>query len=317
MPDLSVENPVDKRDNDTAASTSAPQENTPSPVPSFYTQPEKPKNHASRNIVKSDRHTRSSSGQRRKRSDENILTNKKSKPLLPENYSVDASRSESFVSVTSQPDLTTALDDPLLEECMDKIVSKYAYQMLDKFTGALTETNNKIDQLNQEVNEKLTDLTGRIGIIENDHKRHITENAEKILVNENNIISNSTRIVALETALEQEKRSNRDKDMIIDKLDQASRGANMFVAGLNEEQSTKEGFLTFATQALQVPVDLSDIKAMFRIPSEREALYKIIFKSNNVRDKFYNARKVLRNHSNIWFRDDLTRKREVMAKRIG
>ena len=90
----------------------------------------------------------------------------------------------------------------------------------------------------------------------------------------------------------------------------------MFVAGLNEEQSIKEGFLTFAAPALQVPVDLSDIKAMFRIPSEREALYKIIFKSNNVRNKFYNARKLLRNHSNIWFRDDLTRKREVMAKRL-
>ena len=90
----------------------------------------------------------------------------------------------------------------------------------------------------------------------------------------------------------------------------------MFVAGLTAEQATKEGFLSFCNEKLQIPVELEDIKAVFKIPSERESLYKFIFKNHDVREKYYTKRRLLKVCPSIWFRDDLTKKCETLARNI-
>ena len=303
-------------DDETEQASTQETKSLQSPAPSFFTNASKnKKNSRSRTAkatAKCERNLRSSSGQRRKRSDEEVAANKKSKPHLAESITMMPSKSESYVSVGSQPDLEMSLDGNILEECMDRIIEKYVI----KTNVTLSEINNKIDNLQQNVSQSMDNLTSRICIIENDHKKQMTENAEKILTNENNIIAVTERVSALETALENEKKENERKAMIIDNLDQAARNKNMFVAGLTDAQATKEGFLQFAQETLKVIPDTNDIKAIFRIPSEKERLYKILFRNHESRDKYYMARKLLRAQTTIWFRDDLTRRREQLAKQL-
>ena len=90
----------------------------------------------------------------------------------------------------------------------------------------------------------------------------------------------------------------------------------MFVAGLSEEQATKTGFAEFCSENLQITATESDIKEIFKIPSEREQLFKFIFRSAEIREKYYSARHLLKTHRTIWFRDDLITKRELLAKHL-
>ena len=166
------------------------------------------------------------------------------------------------------------------------------------------------------INESLGDINARISIIENDHKKIQIDQSEKILTNENNIISNTNRIAALEMELAHEKMANNILARSVDNLDQAGRNMNMFVAGLSPEQATKEGFLQFCSEKLLVPVEIEDIKSVFKIPSEKESLYKFIYKNHEVREKFYTKRRLLKDCPSIWFRDDLTKMRELLAREI-
>ena len=143
-----------------------------------------------------------------------------------------------------------------------------------------------------------------------------TDLGEKILLNENNTIAYTNRIIALESALLQEKATTLQMSHTVDNLEQANRASNLFVSGLTDERSTKEGFAQFCNENLQIPADADDIKTIIKIPSEREKLHKFIFRSPDVREKFYSARRLLKNHKDIWFRDDLIKKRELLAKHI-
>ena len=260
-------------------------------------------------IPKSDRHTRSSSSQRRKRSEEAMASSKKSKQILLQDNVSAPDVSESYASVYSQPEMNTNTE---IENCMERVMEKFATKMTKKIELCQAETIMKFDS----VNESLDKITARITIMENEQKKISTEHSEKILVNENSIIANTHRISVLEAALEEERMKTKIMSNTVDNLEQASRSANMFVAGLSAEQATKDGFVQFCGEKLQVPSDPLEIKSIFKIPSERETLYKIIFKTPEIREKFYSARKLLKDHRQIWFRDDLTRKRENLAKRI-
>ena len=65
-----------------------------------------------------------------------------------------------------------------------------------------------------------------------------------------------------------------------------------------------------------ITADTSDLVNMQKIPSEKEELYKITFDSHKTREKYYAVRRSLKNQPNVWFRDDLIRKREILAKQL-
>ena len=217
-------------------------------------------------VQRTIRNTRSTSSQRRKRSDENIPSNKKSKGHVSDDIAVD--QSESYMSVTPQPDTIQDEPDTYIENCMERIVKKFAAQMSAQIDRVQTEVSNKFTS----INESLGNINARISIIENDHKKIQTDQGEKILTNENNIIANTNRIVVLEQELAQEKMANKILARSVDNLDQAGRNMNMFVAGLTPDQATKEGFLQFCAEKLMIPVEMEDIKSVFKIPSEKENL---------------------------------------------
>ena len=131
---------------------------------------------------------------------------------------------------------------------------------------------------------------------------------DKVLTNENQIISNTNRIAALELA--QEKAQNPALFKTVDNLDQTSHNANMFVAGLSPDQATKEEFVAFYKEKLEIPAKTDDITTIIKIPSEREELYKFMFNSHRTREMYYKSRKALKTCPDVWFRDDLIRKRD-------
>ena len=81
-----------------------------------------------------------------------------------------------------------------------------------------TEVTNKFTS----INNALGDINVRMSIIENDHKKIQTEQSEKILTNENNIIANTKRINVLEQELAQEKLANHTLTRTVDNLDQTA-----------------------------------------------------------------------------------------------
>ena len=181
-------------------------------------------------IIQDDRPTRSKSGQRRKRSEEDVGSNKKSKPQLNKLVA----KSESYMSASSHQDILSDEADSHIEECLERITEKLTLRLAEQTEKANKATNAKIDM----ISESLNSLTGRLLIVETDQKKIATELSEKSLMNENSIIANTNRILALEEALEHEKIQNR----ALANLEQTGRNTNMFIAGLNVHQATKEGF---------------------------------------------------------------------------
>ena len=259
-------------------------------------------------IIQDDRPTRSKSGQRRKRSEEDVGSNKKSKPQLNKLVA----KSESYMSASSHQDILSDEADSHIEECLERITEKWTLRLAEQIEKANKATNAKIDM----ISESLNSLTGRLLIVETDQKKIATELSEKCLMNENSIIANTNRILALEEALEHEKIQNRALARTVDNLEQTGRNTNMFIAGLDVHQATKEGFTDFCAQNLKIMTDQQDNKSITKIPTERETLHKFVFTTAEIREKYYGARRLLKDHRNIWFRDDLIKKRENLAKQI-
>ena len=104
--------------------------------------------------------------------------------------------------------------------------------------------------------------------------------------------------------------------LTIDNLEQTGRNVNIFVAGLDEIQCTKEGLMHFCQTRLIIDTHEKDMKNIFNIPSDHERLLKRVFCSHETREKYCGSRRRLKEFPTIWFRDDLTRNREVILPEL-
>ena len=137
--------------------------------------------------------------------------------------------------------------------------------------------------------------------------------SERMLQLENANINLTTKCDQLQQQLQSVYMYNDTMAKTVDELAQDKRNSNLFITGLKQENISKEGFLKFARETLELDAREEEIRSIFKVNKTGDPIVKIMFKTLGDRMKYFNARRKLASNKDQWLREDLTKPREHLA----
>ena len=174
-------------------------------------------------------------------------------------------------------DSTPKVPDKATMSYLDNLMSKFTEAIFKKLESTKEENNAKLDVISAEVKAFREELTSRISIVERKTDKLEAEMTEKMLQLENSNITLTTKCDQLHQQLQTTHMYNDMLAKTVDELAQDKRNLNLFTTGLKQESTTKEGFLRFARETLEINAQEDEIRSIFKVNKTGDPIMKIMF----------------------------------------